>query len=404
MKIIKLYAENVKRLKAVEITPQDNVVVISGENENGKTSVLDAIWLALRYRAASKGIPTPVRAGENEALMEVDLGDYIVKRKISGDKVSLEVRTPDGSRISSPQKLLDGLMGDLSFDPWEFSRMKEADQRQLLGDLVYSLTEGKVDLASFDVLIEQAKEERREVNREKKRLETVLSSLAPPRAGEPDEEVSSKDLVDQLEKSKKVEETIQKAEEIRKAIESYKKELKMIEGWLDSNLPDYVPQHEIKEKLESLEKVNKRAREIQDYKRNRDALADTEIKVKEYANAIELAQINKDEALENSPLPVKNVRITADGVMVVNDEGHEVPFCQASAAQRLKISLGIAMAMNPKLRVIRIADGSLLDDNSMQIIRDMAEDQDFQVWIEYASRNSGDRIGVYIEDGQVAPD
>ena len=37
----------------------------------------------------------------------------------------------------------------------------------------------------------------------------------------------------------------------------------------------------------------------------------------------------------------------------------------------------------------------------MDIVREMAEDGDFQVWIEYASRNKDDRMGVYIEDGSV---
>ena len=61
------------------------------------------------------------------------------------------------------------------------------------------------------------------------------------------------------------------------------------------------------------------------------------------------------------------------------------------------------MASNPKLRVLRVADGSLLDDESMQIIRDLTETKDYQIWIEYASRNSDDKMGVYIEDGEVNP-
>ena len=40
MKIIKLTAENVKRLKAIEITPEGNLVVIGGLNDQGKTSTL----------------------------------------------------------------------------------------------------------------------------------------------------------------------------------------------------------------------------------------------------------------------------------------------------------------------------------------------------------------------------
>lgn len=42
MKIIKLTAENVKKLRAVEITPTGDLVEITGRNGAGKTSVLGA--------------------------------------------------------------------------------------------------------------------------------------------------------------------------------------------------------------------------------------------------------------------------------------------------------------------------------------------------------------------------
>ena len=38
MKIVRLTAENIKRLVAVEITPDGNVVQITGKNGAGKTS------------------------------------------------------------------------------------------------------------------------------------------------------------------------------------------------------------------------------------------------------------------------------------------------------------------------------------------------------------------------------
>jgi len=44
MKIISLVAENVKKLVAVEIKPDGNLVEITGKNGQGKTSVLDSIW------------------------------------------------------------------------------------------------------------------------------------------------------------------------------------------------------------------------------------------------------------------------------------------------------------------------------------------------------------------------
>ena len=43
MRIVRLEAENVKRLKAVAINPTGAVIKVAGKNKQGKTSLLDAI-------------------------------------------------------------------------------------------------------------------------------------------------------------------------------------------------------------------------------------------------------------------------------------------------------------------------------------------------------------------------
>src|SRR5659263_55539 len=136
MKIIKLTAENVKRLKAVEITPDGTVQVITGRNAQGKTSVLDAIWLALGGGAASKSTLKPIRDGEDHASVRLDLGDLVVSRTWTGDKTALTVTAADGARYTSPQGVLDALIGRLSFDPLEFTRLSARDQVTALLDLV----------------------------------------------------------------------------------------------------------------------------------------------------------------------------------------------------------------------------------------------------------------------------
>jgi hypothetical protein len=55
---------------------------------------------------------------------------------------------------------------------------------------------------------------------------------------------------------------------------------------------------------------------------------------------------------------------------------------------------------NPTVRVILIRDGSLLDEDNMSVIEEMAGDNDFQLWVECVGTDEG--TGVYIEDGEVA--
>ena len=76
-----------------------------------------------------------------------------------------------------------------------------------------------------------------------------------------------------------------------------------------------------------------------------------------------------------------------------------VPFDQASDAEQLRVSTQIAIALNPQLRVIRIRDGSLLDDDAMKQLAEIADKNDFQIWIERV--RSDDKVGFVIEDGHV---
>ena len=55
------------------------------------------------------------------------------------------------------------------------------------------------------------------------------------------------------------------------------------------------------------------------------------------------------------------------------------------------------MAGNPQLKVIRVRDGSLLDEEGLTILAKMAEERDFQVWIERCT--NGGPIGFELRDG-----
>jgi len=166
MKIIRLQAENIKRLIAVEIQPSSNLVQITGKNGNGKTSVLDSIWWCL---SGGQNIQSkPIRTGENQAVVVLDLGEMVVTRKFKLNKEgettsSLTVENKVGVKFPSPQALLDKLLGDLTFDPLGFARMEARKQFETLRKFVPSV--------DFDAIDKQNKEDydaRTDVNRQYK--------------------------------------------------------------------------------------------------------------------------------------------------------------------------------------------------------------------------------------------
>lgn len=96
MKIVRLKSENVKRLNAVEITPEGNLIVIGGKNEAGKSSVLDSIQYVL---AGGDSLPAmPIRKGQKKAQVVVDLGDIVVTRVFTVGNSRLEVANKDGGK------------------------------------------------------------------------------------------------------------------------------------------------------------------------------------------------------------------------------------------------------------------------------------------------------------------
>jgi hypothetical protein len=101
------------------------------------------------------------------------------------------------------------------------------------------------------------------------------------------------------------------------------------------------------------------------------------------------------ELMERTNFPIKGLDFRA-GKVVYNS----VPISQASAAEKLRVGMAIAMALNPKLRIIRIEDGSLLDRQSWNVIKEMAHQADYQVWIETVADEPGQ--GIFIYDGQIA--
>ena len=186
MKIVQLRAENVKRLVAVEINPEGNVIEITGRNGAGKTSVLDSIWWALAGNRTHQAVP--VRQGETEAVISLDLGDIKVRREFSvrppkeGEEAGpaktitrLFVESAQGARYPSPQRMLDELVGSLTFDPLAFSRMAPSAKLAVLRGFV-----GGVDFDAEAVADRGEYQKRRDANRTAKDSRTRMAGIQVP--------------------------------------------------------------------------------------------------------------------------------------------------------------------------------------------------------------------------------
>lgn len=412
MKIVSLQAENVKRLRAVEIRPDGALVVIKGKNGAGKSSVLDAIWMALGGKNA---IPSePVRTGNKKASIRLELTDLIVTRSITPDGGgTLRVEGKDGTKFSSPQAMLDKLVANLSFDPLEFSRMKPKAQAATLSALV------GLDFTKQEAERQKHFERRTEVNREVKRLDGELSGVRGW-SDTPLEELSVAEMMTELRAGEEVlreaEQTAMEAslrdasaaralaevEKLRAQAMKLKaeaegdarqaKELRTQSAKLREQTPPLEP---LRERIASADAVNAKVRENKKRAELTQKLRMQKAAAEGLTESIQEIDNAKQRQLQEASFPLPGLSLTYDGVTL-----NDLPFEQASSAEQLRASVAIGLALNPKLRVLLVRDGSLLDEDSLKLVAEMATAKDAQVWVERVGTH--DAIGVLIEDGAVA--
>lgn len=428
LKIIELRAENVKKLKAIEIRPDGNTIVISGRNEQGKSSVMDSIWYALGGREAAKGLKKPIREGEETAFVKLDLGDIIVKRNwTSNDQSYLSVENKDGATFKSPQTILDGLIGNLSFDPLAFSNMDGKKQREALLDLV----DIKIDLDEWEKDRAEAYEERTGVNRKVKELEGQIAGIVVPE-DTPDEEVNSSTVLDEIQEAQAVKDKndgarsnrvlsidqlareelvivglINEIDDIEKKLSDKCDLLGQLQDGLKKTMKDISCQEAaieklvdpdmtaFREKLANVETVNQAVREKQRGVELQSSLDKVKKESGELTTEIDGMDKEKSDAIEAAEFPIEHLGFDETGVTYKG-----IPFGQCSAAERLRVSLCIAMAANPRLKVLRIMDGSLLDEANLKVINEMVKENDYQLWIEKIAE-APDGASVFIEDGAI---
>jgi hypothetical protein len=401
MRIVRLQAENVKRLRAVEITPDGDVVVVSGRNAQGKSSVLDAIWLALAGAAGAKETTRPIRDGETHASVSLDLGDLVVVREWTEKGTTLKVTAPDGARYSSPQSMLDELIGRLSFDPLAFANESPKEQLATL----LSVVELPFDLEQQAVRREGLYNQRTDTNREVKRLAAIVGGMADAPDGLPDEEIDQAALAAELEEALRIEGRHELAHRDVTSKTALVAALKrqLLEAETDlanaqdhaSSLPPLVDSEAIRVRLDAAETVNRQVRARDE----RAELAALLVRGRQESQRLtdEIAKIEREkaDAIAAATMPLEGLSFDEDGVLFQG-----VPFSQSSSSERLRVGIAMAMALNPKIRVIRITDGSLLDSENLALIAGLCAEHDFQCWVERVDESG--EIGVVIEDGQIA--
>lgn len=419
MRIISLEAENFAKLKAVAIRPDGHLVPITGKNRNGKTSVLNAIWVALdgMNKDTKRVIVEPIHDGAERARVRLELGgdhvEFIVTRTFERDgeggyTTSLRVETGSKGIVKKPQEALDALLGALTFDPLKFARMDDDGRLAALRPLVPA-----VDFEALTAANKADFETRTDKNRLAKDRRAQADGIALPPGPVPakvdvaalEEELAGSAQSNALIETRKA----NRAAAIREA-DAMLEEIARLHGVI-ADLAE--KEAELRTKLATAEPLPEPVDILALRTKLQDARTKNEVAERAERKAGFVAEANNAEA-EAAALTKaidgrkdEMARAVAAAVGKVPGLAHDgerltlngKPFDQASDAEQLEASIMVASLLNPTLRVIRVRDGSLLDEDALAAVAEVAERLDMQVWIERV--DSSGSVGFVLEDGEL---
>jgi len=453
MRIVGLHSENVKRIVAVDIVPTGAVTTIGGKNKAGKTSVLDAISMALGGERLMP--PEPIRKGESEGIVRLDLGDYVVVRKFKRDyltcdcepgtetsnrgsttpiehlkdcashkfgpvRSTLTVESKDGALYKSPQTLLNKLYGELTFDPMAFATDDPPKQRETLRRLV------KLDTSELDEEIKTCGAERATFLRQVRSL-TEQANAMPYYGMAPVKEIPLTELEEQMESfraavsnAQMVRQTLHNMEQVADAaaVRFKTAEDNLAKAKLEFNRAKETNGRAIAEGLEALKNLHvaeAKIPSVDDVKAKLVELEETNRQVRankarfevmtrskqatkeanELRDKAEEVKLTRELLISKVKFPVKGLGFGEHGVTL-----NGLPFEQASTSEQIEVSVAIGIAMNPNLRVLLVRDGNALDEDSLKILAGQAEAADAQIWMEYVTSDKSG-VSVFIEDGSI---
>lgn len=414
--LIGLRVENYKRIELVDVTfdPAGGAVAIMGQNEAGKTSLLDALESLIAGRKAPKATK-PVHKNAPEARIIGTFDDLVVTRvyKPNGT-TSIKVQDTNGRAFTGADDIIRRLYSQIAVDPFAFSRLNDADQVATLLPMI------GFDPAPLDAAHDAAYAERTIVKRELDKLTARLEAM-PEDANAPRQFVDVGALSDELavalgsvarrrELDAAVDVAADRLARDRRRVDELRRELTAAEQNVEAAIVDgreaasradgfaVIDPEPIRKQLSEAEEVNDRFRTAS----ARAAIVFEHEKVKDAWETVN-AQVARTKTDKLAALAEAAARMPVPGLSLDPESNsltlNGYAFSDASTAVKIRTGTSIAMKLNPDFRAIIIRDASLLDQGNRNVIDELAKEHGFLVLMEIADENSAK--GVVIEDGLV---
>lgn len=416
MKIWELKSENFKKLN-VSLAINGNSVTVTGKNESGKSSFIDAIFKTLTGEKI-KGSPVQLgkTSAKNKVTIRKDNGDTIsVEKSFQDGKTSLVVKLNDSKTVKSPQAFLDETLGEISFDPLIFVNKTPLEQKRFLMDLL------NINLDEFEEKKRVVLDELQKINNDLTKVSGELESL--PLLDKKYSFIDSAEVVKENEKinnlknelaiiDNKISLSNTKIESYESQNADFEKQIKDLQNKIHMNgksIKDgkayIVSLNKEKSKItipesSDLETQIKEINKNNEYYRNQQERISKQREF-ETIETLKVDTLGKIKAIEKErnkklaeiKMPIENLEFFDAGLMY---NGLPLTEDNISTSRIIEIGIRISIAMNPKLRIMQIKDGSLLDAGMMKLIKDICKENDYQLFVEKVSEDK--ELGFIIDE------
>lgn len=409
IKINKLEIENVKRIKAVKIEPtKKGLTIVGGNNNQGKTSVLDSIAWALggdRYK--------PSEATRNGSVVPPNLhivmsNGLVVERK--GKNSSLKVTDPNGNK--GGQQLLNDFVEQLALDLPKFMESSGKEKAQILlkiigvGDQLTALEQQEKELYNERLYVGRTADQKAKFAKEQPYYPDAPKDLVSPsdlikqqqeilaRNGENQKKRERADHFKQSvlflnqEVDAMREQLKKKESELKEAQNNLQIALTSAEGLQDESTA------ELEESIANIEEINRKVRANLDKDKAEEDARTYQDQYAELTKKIESVRDEKTNLLNTADLPLQELSVK-DGELVYKGQQWD----NMSGSDRLKVSTAIVRKLNPKCGFVLLDKLEQMDLDTLHEFGQWLEQEGLQAIATRVS--TGDECSIIIEDGYV---
>jgi len=410
VKITQFEAENVKRIKALHLTPaQNGLTIIGGNNNQGKTSVLDSIAWILggdRFRptqAYREGSVLPPR-------LRITLSNGLIAER-TGKNSSLKVTDPSGKKAG--QQILNEFVEELALNLPRFLQASEKEKAEILLQVIGV----KDQLVALDRKSSEIYNQRHAIGQIADQKAKFAKEL-PEYPGMPEAPVSAAELIRKQQEllarngenqrkrfltqsleaqaqqlqaqvaalTEKLEETSQRYTQILQDLEIAQKD--------SADLEDESTEA-LEESIRAVEETNRKIRSNLDKEK---ALEDAALYREQYKSLtaqLERVRSDRQALLEGSALPLPGLSVE-DGRLTYQGMNWD----SLSGSDQLKVATAIVRAVNPQCGFVLLDKLEQMDLGTLTEFGRWLEQEGLQVIATRVS--TGGECSVLIEDGQTA--